>query len=351
MRNAEVVRQWEILREIDGARTGITVQKLASGREVHQRTIRRDLEALSKAGFPLYDEKVNGTSMWKLRARPFRALDETGLGLTELCALYFSRTLLESAVGAPFGDDLERAFIKLERALPAGCRRFLEGLPVLLKAKTIGRKKQDARKTHDIVARALDGSIRERRVAMRYDSASSQRVKDYVVEPLRISHALGGIYLTAFVPEYGETRTFAVERIRTLALLDEHFERRPLPVEPFGDSLGAYTGRPEPIEIDFFAEAAAYIREREWHRSQTLDVREDGTLVLRMTVCNDPALVSWILSFGSQARVVAPSTLARHIFDTLEEARARYMPRLMVEPAHMEADSSPRQLPLERKAS
>lgn len=57
-RNSELIRQWEILREIDGARTGIAIAKLASMRRVHQRTIRRDVEALCKAGFPLYDDKI-----------------------------------------------------------------------------------------------------------------------------------------------------------------------------------------------------------------------------------------------------------------------------------------------------
>jgi predicted DNA-binding transcriptional regulator YafY len=60
-RNSELIRQWEILREIDGARTGIAVAKLASMQRVHQRTIRRDVDALCRAGFPLYDDKVNGT--------------------------------------------------------------------------------------------------------------------------------------------------------------------------------------------------------------------------------------------------------------------------------------------------
>src|ERR671919_442398 len=117
-RNSEVIRQWEILREIDGARVGITIAKLAASRGVHQRTIRRDIEALSVAGFPLYDDKVNGSTVWKLRTKPFRALEETGLGVIELCALYFSRTLLTMLAGVPLGEDAERAFVKIERALP-----------------------------------------------------------------------------------------------------------------------------------------------------------------------------------------------------------------------------------------
>ena len=103
-RNSELIRQWEILRAIDAARGGIPVAKLAAARAVHPRTIRRDLEALAKAGFPLYDDQVNGTTMWKLGAKPFRGLTETGLGVTELCALYFSRSIMKALAGAPFQE-------------------------------------------------------------------------------------------------------------------------------------------------------------------------------------------------------------------------------------------------------
>jgi predicted DNA-binding transcriptional regulator YafY len=72
------------------SRSSPTPEKLAALRHVHPRTIRRDIEALCKAGFPLYDDKTNGTPMWRLRSKPFRALDEIGLSTTELCALYFS---------------------------------------------------------------------------------------------------------------------------------------------------------------------------------------------------------------------------------------------------------------------
>ena len=243
-RNSELIRQWEILRAIDAARNGIPVPKLAAAQDVHQRTIRRDIEALSKAGFPLYDEQVNGTTMWKLRAKPFRGLEETGLGVTELCGLYFSRSVMKALAGAPFQDELERAFMKLERALPVASRKFLDRFPSILKAKVTGRKKQDEKKVREFIARAIDASLRQRRLSMRYDSESSRRTKEYKVDPLRLSYADGGIYLIAWVEEYGQVRTFSVERIRAMAVLDEHFEPRALPTEPFPHSMGVHSGTP-----------------------------------------------------------------------------------------------------------
>ncbi len=189
-----------------------------------------------------------------------------GLGLMELCALYFSRTLLTTLGGTPFVDETERAFAKIERALPPGCRKFLDELPRMLKAKPRGRKiADDDRRLREVLGRALDATLLHRRAAMRYASASSQQTKEYLVDPQRIVYADGGIYLVAWVPAYAGMRTFAAERIETFGLTDEKFAPRALPLEPFGDSLGVNTGAPETIVLEFDAAAAPFVREREWH--------------------------------------------------------------------------------------
>ena len=350
-RNSEVIRQWEILREIDGARVGITVAKLAASRAVHERTIRRDIDALCAAGFPLYDDRINGSTVWKLKTRPFRALEETGLSVIELCALYFSRTLLTTLAGAPLGEDAERAFVKIERALPCSCRRFLDNLPIMLKVRVAGRKKQDERRVRAVLNRAVDASLSHRRVTMRYHSHASARVREYVVEPLRISYADGGLYLTAWVPEYGEPRTFAAERIQTLAVMDERFEPKPLPRTPFANSLGVFTGPAERVEIEFDAAAAGYVMSREWHESQAFEERPGGSVVLRMEVSVDRPLRSWILGFGAAARVIAPARLVREVVEQIEDARERYPPRAGFEMLRMGAASLPTPLRRARASS
>lgn len=338
-RNAEVIRQWQVLRSIDCARQGISIAKLAAAQGVHARTIRRDVDALCRAGFPLYDEKMNGTSMWKLRARPFQQLEDAGLSLTELCALYSSRSMLMALAGSPLLDETERAFFKIEKALPRDCRKFLDQLPRVLQSQARGRKKQDARKLRDILPRMIDATLLRRRAAMRYASASSARTKDYIVEAQRIAYADGGIYLVAWVPEYGGIRTFATERIHTFALLDELFEPRPLPSKPFPNSLGVNSGEPETIVIEFEPDAAAYVREREWHASQVVVDRQDGGIVLTLEVCNDYALRAWVLGFGPSARVVAPLDLAQRIFETATATRGRYV-RALSKQAKMLAHAS-----------
>ena len=58
MRNAEVIRQWKILKTIEAGPLHQLAPKLADEHGVTERTIRRDIEALQEAGFPLYDDRA-----------------------------------------------------------------------------------------------------------------------------------------------------------------------------------------------------------------------------------------------------------------------------------------------------
>jgi predicted DNA-binding transcriptional regulator YafY len=326
-RNAEVIRQWTILREIENARGGgVTIDELAALCDVTTRTIRRDLQALEEAGFPLYDDKSSDDSRtrWRVNGQAFKGLS-AGLTVAELCALYFSRTLVESLSGTPFRSEVESAFEKLSSALTPHMRRFLDQLPRVIATKADPMRRHDDANQPPIVARALEATLQLRQATLTYHSKSSERTKSYLVHPYRLAYAHGGLYLLAYVPEYGEVRTFAVERIQTIALLEDRFTAiEELPDAAFPHSLGVHSGPPEPVEIMFEPAVADYVRARQWHPSQQLRDLENGGVAVALNVCLDRALHSWILSFGPFARVIAPDSLAREIAGQLSEATARY---------------------------
>src|SRR5437870_1728428 len=128
-RNSELIRQWTLLRQLAATRTN-TIPKLAQELQVTTRTIRRDLSALQAAGFPIYDDAVNGTKFWRLEPKSVGALARSGFTFSELCALYFSRALLECFAGTHVLADLQSALDKIESALSPGMKKFLNRLPV-----------------------------------------------------------------------------------------------------------------------------------------------------------------------------------------------------------------------------
>jgi len=326
-RHAEIVRQWRLLLALEGRARGLTLAEAqqAAGDGVGDRTIRRDFDALTQSGFPIEIGKREGKTVFSLNRDVFRGVAAAGFSLSELCALYLSRTVLSAVAGGPFQDSLESAFDKLYEALPASLWKFIETLPDALGAKEHSSRPRSAgsAKSMDTLMSAILG---RRRIRMRYHSFSSKKLKEYLVEPYRLAYAQGGLYLQAFVPEYGEVRTFAVQRIEQATALEETFSPvSDSPESVFPHSLGAFSGTPEIVEVEFNAAEAPYIREREWHPSQKIDDLPGGRIKLTLNVVIDWGLQAWVLGFGAAAKVVRPPKLRKAIIEALDEARGVYL--------------------------
>ncbi|HEX8027415.1 MAG TPA: WYL domain-containing transcriptional regulator [Vicinamibacterales bacterium] len=313
---------------MEGRSRGLTLAEAqeAAGEGVSDRTIRRDFEALTQAGFPIETSKRDGKTAFNLNRDVFGGVAAAGFSLSELCALHLSRAVLTAVAGGPFRESLASAFDKLYDALPPSMWKFIESLPDALGAKEhISRPQAGA--SAKAIETLMSAILGRKRVRMRYHSFSSQQVKDYIVEPYRLAYAQGGLYLQAFVPDYGgEMRTFATQRIDTAVALEETFNPvENSPADVFPDSLGAFSGTPETVVIEFSAAEAPYVRERQIHASQVIEELSDGRIRLTMSVVIDWELQAWVMGFGPAARVLQPQTFASRIVDSLDETRATYL--------------------------
>ena len=318
MRNAEVIRQWKILKTIEAGRY-TTAADMAEEHGVTERTIRRDLEALQEAGFPLYDERSEGRKVWRLIEGYRQRLNQT-FTLSELAALYFGRNLMSFLGGSPFARDLESAFEKIREALPAKSLPYLSRIQDLFSARPDPMK--DYSKKRDVIAALIDAVLHQRKARLEYFSFNSRKTKSYLVDPYRVVYYHGGLYLYARVEEYAEVRTFAVERISRIEVLDQSFEApKDFNVSEYAKgAFGIAGGKPEEVEIAFDATLAGYIRERVWHESQRLEERPDGSVLLRMSVAPGWELKSWIKGFIPHVKVLAPARLRDEISADLQAA-------------------------------
>lgn len=324
-RNAEVIRQWTLLRAIEAARLGLTVGQMAEDTGVTTRTIYRDLEALQEVGFPLSNESRDNHTYWILLDAPFKHLMQLGFSLSELCALYLSRRLVEVLTGIPFQAALQGAFTKFEQEIPAKMRAYLDRLPSVMSALPSGGKVKRSPKHEELVDRLMDATLDRRVVEMRYHTLSHDCVRDYLVYPIRLVYMHGGLYLRAWVPAYSQLRTFATQRIHKLSVRDERFEpSEEWAAEPFAASLGPHDGPAQHVVLRFGSRIARQVRERTYHPTQRTETAPDGSLRMELDVCDDPWLRSWILSFGRAVQVVEPQALAQAIIEEFEQARRHY---------------------------
>jgi predicted DNA-binding transcriptional regulator YafY len=322
MRNAEVIRQWKILKTVEAGRY-TTAADLAAAYSVTERTIRRDIEALQEAGFPLYDDRTDGRKVWRLVDGYKQRLTQS-FTLAELAALYFGRNMLSFLGGAPFAQDLESAFGKITEALPARSLPYLARIQELFSARPDPAK--DYSKKQDVIAGLIDAILHQRQAKIAYFSFNSRRTKSYTIDPYRLVYYRGGLYLYARAHEYAEVRTFAVERVQGIEVLDEEFE---IPAdfnvsEYARGAFGIAGGKPETVELQFAQEMAGYIRERVWHESQRMEDLPDGSVRLVLQVAPGWELKSWIKGFLPHVRLLKPAALRDEIAGELEAARGDF---------------------------
>ncbi len=313
-RNDQVTRQWHLLRRLEGPR-GATLRELGSSlpRDLprHLRTVRRDLEALEAAGFPLVTEHIDGVTRWRL-IDGFRRIPALSFSPTELMALALGRDLLKPLDGTQLRVAVDSALAKITSALPPTGLDFVRQMRDFFSVG-LGPHKSYAR--HREVVERLSRAVTEHRtVQMRYYAASRDRVTRREVDPFHLWFAAGGLYLMAYCHLRRDVRMFAVERIRSLTTTAHAFQL------PLGFDIEAYVenalvvmrGRLVDVELAFDRATAAWARDRIWHPSQHLAPTRDGAL-MTLRVADTRELTGWILSFGRGVRVIRPAALRERV--------------------------------------
>ena len=329
-RNAQLIRQWAILKQIETNRW-TTISDMAGHHIVSTKTIRRDLAALMEAGFPLYDERYDGKVYWRLNEE-YKGLPLASLSLSETAALYFSKKLVINLAAPPFSSDIASAFKKIESALPERNIQFLDSLDSMISVRADAPKDLDHSKA--TVKVLMEATGEEVKAKMQYFSVHSQQKKTYTIHPYRLMYFRGGLYLFAYVEEYKQIRTFAVERIESIEKTREEFDKpADFSVESYLESaFGVVKEDPMDVEIIFNADIAEYVRSRVWHPSQQVREIGGGRINMKLHVGGEFELGSWILSFGPAAVVVSPERLKRRVEAELARALDNYRVEVTVAP-------------------
>jgi predicted DNA-binding transcriptional regulator YafY len=317
-RSDQITRQWHLLRRLESSH-GLTLSELVHSvpddHPKNARTVRRDLEALEAVGFPIITERRNGQTRWRL-IEGFRNIPALGFSATELMALTFSQKLLRPLEGTDIQSALNSALNKVASALPPQGHEYVRALDNLF---SIGSHKnyQRYKKTIDLITQAID---KLRTAQIRYFSASRGTGTRREVDPYRLWYAGRGLYLIGYCHLRKDVRLFAVERIRSITLTDHPYQM-PLgfDVEDYvQDALMIMRGRRIEVELLFAKNVAAWIQDKLWHSSQEMVPMKDGRLRMTLKVADTDELVGWILSFGSQVKVISPESLRTKV---REEAR------------------------------
>lgn len=302
----------------------LTARALAERLEVSERTIHRDMEALSAAGIPVVAERGTGGG-WSLLGEYRTNL--TGLSEAEIQTLFVTRPPRVLA-DLKLEKAAEGASLKLLAALPAAFRRGAEQARQRIHLDVSGWQRTDEAVP---LLPLLQSAVWEgRRLRMWYGRGVSPECgpAERVVDPLGLV-AKGSVwYLVAAAG--GEPRSYRVSRVERAEVLDEPCER------PEGFDLA-----------EFWEQSAARFRSTLPPYEMVARARREvvprlpyGGRFARVTEAGEPDAEGWArvtlrfdaeemacefaLGFGDQLEVLGPPSLRRKVLEAARRVVAFY---------------------------
>jgi predicted DNA-binding transcriptional regulator YafY len=288
----------------------MTARDLAHRLEVSERTVHRDMEALSMAGIPVYAERGVGGG-WAL-VDEYRT-NLTGLKREEIQALFLTgphRLLADLGLG----KASDAAMTKLLAAIPSTSRDDAEYARQKIYIDVTGWNRSEEAITHlPLIQQAV---WQERRLELTYDRGDCDAV-ERVVDPLGLV-AKGSVwYLVAAID--GEVRSYRVSRIRAARMTDEASARPEgfdlarfweQSTARFKASLPRYavTVRVSP---EIFPRLGFAGRFAKIEKTEKPD--EQGWRRVEMRFDVEDIACEYVLSFGSKIEVIEPEGLREKV--------------------------------------
>lgn len=274
-----------------------TAPELAEKFEVSARTIYRDIDALSGAGIPVYAEQGRGGGISLLDGfvldRAFLSENERREILSALQSL--------TVVGSTYDRE---TLAKLSALFRVRAQDWYE-----VDFSRWGSPTRDKEK-FEMLKSAV---IRCREVRISYANSCGV-LSERTVWPLKLLYKSKEWYLKAYCTGKQDFRTFKLNRILDMEVLDSGFD----PV-PYPESGEMAVGGSIAIKLKFPGEMAYRVYD-EFDVGQ-VERQENGELIVSVEMPDDGWIVGSLLSFGTKVEVMEPESLRKLL---AERARAVY---------------------------
>jgi predicted DNA-binding transcriptional regulator YafY len=298
------------------SRGRVTAADLAEELEVSVATARRDLEALSSAGVPVYPQPGRGGG-WSLVGGA--KTDLSGLTSSETQALF-----LLTGPAASISPEVKSALRKLVRALPDTFRADAEAAADAVVVDP-ARWGESDKERPPLVTMLQDAVVRRRKVSLEYESRGRERTRR-LVDPWGLVDKDDVWYLVAGT-EKGQ-RTFRVDRIVEAEVTGLPAER-PADFElsrAWDEVVGVVERRRSLLSATVLLEDrfVPVLRDHFGRHCEVEGPVGDGRMRVRVAAPTPLMIAQQLAGWGAQVEVVAPESLKAELARIGAELVERY---------------------------
>lgn len=296
---------------------GINSSEIANQLQTSTRTVQRYIKQLREAGLII---EASSGHMGGFLCRNGYKPNPMYLTFEEQTILTLAVNTLISSEGFPFNKELSSALNKIYSSSSLINNRKEDFLSIMLPPR--GNNEQAKRLIVEVKEAMNVGS----KIEIEYDSFSSQQVNRRTINPYHVFLHDGFWYLVGFCNLRSEIRTFRIDRIKQLKVLNEKFQvDQDFNIDEYiKNSWSIAKGEKTKVVIKFSPPISRLILETMWHESQQIENLDDGTLLFTVEVEGTWEIKKWVYGFGKYAEVMEPESLRQEVKEEIGVMLGRY---------------------------
>ncbi|MEX1049892.1 MAG: WYL domain-containing protein [Akkermansiaceae bacterium] len=297
--------------------------QLAERLSVQRKTIQRDINFMrDELSLPLiYEESLHGY-FYSEDVSNFPVFQTSA---EDLAGLFLARMALDSVRGTQLAEVMEKTFARLTRGMEGKIQFAWSDLDEAFSRKMSEHSPRDVKLFGSIAESILNKLV----ISFFYRKLGSDIAEARRVHPLHLGEVDGGWYLIAHDLGRNELRTFALPRMSRLKVSAKKFKRparfdgSAYLKQSFGIWNVAGDSSRQVVRVVLKDYAARLAQERRWHPTQEIfPLNRKATRVeIRFEVGRLEEVLRWVLSFGSQAKVLTPPALVKALRKEIEAMR------------------------------
>jgi predicted DNA-binding transcriptional regulator YafY len=304
---------------------GMTRAELEAHFQIDRRHIYDYLKDIEALGYVFEEREGEREKVWRIEGG-FQGIKPEPATASELMALYLAKAHLSYLTGTPFMDDLNGLIRKIDAGLPAKTANKIEQMVQVL--LPIQRPQRLYDKQAGILKELQKALLLQRRVKISHRTLEYWKPVVHHVEPYALQLFDYGLYLVGYSDRAKDFRRFAVERISS-AVVDmtaDPFTHRPEYAARARSrkAFGLIEGDVMDVQVRFSKEVADYFNERQWHPTQKVKTLKNGDVIVSFQAGGMDEIVSWVLSWGTNARVLEPDALVCEVSKELQSLCRSY---------------------------
>lgn len=288
-------------------------QDIAERFGISLRTAYRDIRALEEAGVPIVGEAGTGYSLMEgYKLPPVMFTKE------EAIAFLTAEKLVEKFTDSSTYSIYQSALFKIKAVLKTDEKDHIDHMDNFIEVLSNSYLPHE-KENNDFLQFLLKSINLRKKISMEYFAIHSQENSTREIEPVGVYLMANEWYLIAFCLLRNDYRTFRVDRIKNLQLLQEDFSKEHPDLKTYLKQVVKEKKDLHEIVIRVKTEKMKFFGNQKYYNGYISEKEFNDETEMTFLCSSLEGFARWYMVFGDHSKIISPKSLRKRVKDLAKE--------------------------------